>query len=820
MKRILLLTLFCVTQLSIANCQSLPLRGSEWGRLTFITPSIVRVQWSATGELNGNDTGVCTWQPRQVDVTETETATVHCYSSDMLTVEVNKESGAVTFRDPQTGRILLQENAKLPHEAEPVVTERIVYDEKSARIEETANGKVTVKDIIRRDTLGTSTRYRIHFRFSEDEALYGLGSHMEDYMNLMGKTLYLTQHNLKATVPVINSTGGYGLLFDVGCAMKFETHRSGQGYDGTMQMEAAQEIDYYFIRGEQMDDVVKGYRYLTGDVSMMPRYLFGYTQSKERYRSSEDIVNTLREYRRREVPIDMIVQDWNYWPQGWGYMKMDPRYYPDPKALADSVHALHAKLMVSIWASIINCPQERDFREHGYMLEHSVYDAFNPEARRYYWKYANDEFFSRGFDAWWCDSSEPLDGDWNRMPEPVDGKPYGWDEHERRWQLNKDILSDALGAERSNLYSLNHAKGIYENQRATTSEKRVVNLTRSSYAGQQRYSTIVWNGDTHASWKSFRQQIPSGLNYMATGNPYWTVDVGCFFVGDDGRRWFYKGEFPGGAKDEGYREFYTRMFQWATFLPLLRSHGTDTPREIWQFGEPGTPYYDAILRMIRLRYALVPYIYSMAAQQTREGYTMTRMLAFDFAHDPEVRDLKDEYMFGSFLVCPVTHPMSEQTTRRVYLPMIEGQRLMVKGQWYDYWTGKAYKGGQWIEQEVSIDRLPLFVRAGSIIPTTEVAQYTAAQVGKPVTLHVYPGSDAHFDLYEDEGDNYNFEQGAFSVIPIDWDEKHQRLTIGRREGSFQGMQAQRTFIIEMGGQQKQITYKGKQLTLTLKSSRK
>jgi len=803
--------------------------GGQRTQVDFVTSSIVRVRWSANGGLTENGTGVCTWQPQQVEVTSQETATGLTYSSEALTVQVDKKSGAVTFCDRTTGRILLQEDANRPHEAEPVVTERIVYDEKSAHIEETANGKVTVKDIVRRDTLGTSTRYWVRFRFAESEALYGLGSHMEDYMNLMGKTLYLTQHNLKIAMPVIQSTGGYGLLFDVGCAMKFETHKTGQGYEGSMQMEAAKEIDYYFIRGEGMDDVVRGYRHLTGNVSMMPRYLFGYTQSKERYKSSDDILQTLGEYRRREVPIDMIVQDWNYWPQGWGYMKMDPRYYPDPKALADSVHAMHAKLMVSIWANPQYCPEENDFRQHGYMLEHSVYDAFNPEARKHYWKYANDEFFSRGFDAWWCDSSEPLDGDWNRMPEPLDGKPYGWNDHARRWQLNKDILSDALGAERSNLYSLYHALGIYENQRATTSDKRVVNLTRSSYAGQQRYSTVVWNGDTHASWASFRQQIPSGLNYMATGHPYWTVDVGCFFTRDDGRRWFYKGEFPNGVQDEAYREFYTRMFQWATFLPVLRSHGSDTPREIWQFGEPGTPYYDAILKMIHLRYMLVPYIYSMAAQQSRQGYTMARMLAFDFADDRTVLDLKDEYMFGRFLVCPVTHPMNEKTSRRVYLPQSSNGKSsngklsnckLSNCKWIDYWTGKQYEGGQWIEQEVSIDRLPLFVRSGSIIPTTEVAQWTDAQVTKPVTLHIYPGADAHFELYEDEGDNYNFEQGAFSTIAFDWDEARQRLTIGSREGSYPGMMTRRTFIIEMNGMQKQVSYKGKQISVTMKGGRK
>lgn len=800
---------FFLLIIAVMSCyDSLAQNNEGHTTVDFITPSIVRVRWSANGMLQENGTGVCVWKPQRVKVKSHETDERLISTSDELIVEVERRSGAVTFRDRKTGHMLLQENDVRPHEAESVVEERIIYDDKSARTVETANGKVTVKDILRRDTLGTTTRYWVRFRFAGNEALYGSGSHMEDYMNLMGKTLYLTQHNLKATVPVINSTGGYGLLFDTGCAMKFETHKAAQGYEGSMQMEAAKEIDYYFIKGDRMDDVIRGYRWLTGDVTLMPRYVFGYTQSKERYTSSDDILRTLGEYRRRQVPIDMIVQDWNYWPEGWGYLKMNPKFYPDPKALADSVHALHAKLMVSIWPNPQYCPEERDFRQRGFMLEHSVYDVFNPEARRWYWKYANDEFFSRGFDAWWCDSSEPLDGDWGRVEPGADGKPYGWDSQERRWQLNKDILSDALGAERSNLYSLYHSMGIYENQRVTTHEKRVVNLTRSSYAGQQRYGTIVWNGDTHASWASFRQQIPSGLNYMATGNPYWTVDVGCFFTRNDGWRWFYKGEFPDGVKDDGYREFYTRMFQWGTFLPILRSHGSDTPREIWQFGEPGSPYYDAILKMIHLRYTLIPYIYSMAAHQMLQGYTMARLLAFDFANDPDVLDLKDEYMFGRFLVCPVTQPMSEQNIRRVYLP--KGER------WTDYWTGTLYEGGQWIEQKLTIERMPLFVRSGTIIPMTEVAQYTDAQVGRPVTIRIYPGRNAHFELYEDEGDNYNYEKGSYTTIQLDWDETRQTLSIGRCEGNYMGMQKQRTFIVEKNGFKKQLSYKGKRIVMKMR----
>ena len=714
-------------------------------KVEFITPKIVRVQWSADGSLPGNNTGVCVYERQKVKSPE---------------IIVKNEGGCISFIDRKTGRVLLKDVAR---EAEPVVQERIVYDDATAHMEETANGKVTVKDIVRRDTIGESTRYISRFSCEGTKALYGLGAHMEDYMNLLGKTLWLTQHNLKVTIPMLLSPQGYGLLFDAGCAMKYSS--DGKGF--TMQMEAAKQIDYYFIKGDRMDDIVEGYRYLTGKVQLLPLYAFGYIQSKERYVSSDDLINTLREYRRRHVPVDMIVQDWNYWPEGWGYMKMNRKYYPDPKALADSIHAMNARLMVSIWPNPQYCPEEKDFRKRGFMLEHSVYDAFNADARRHYWKYANDEFFSNGFDAWWCDSSEPLDGDWNKIPEPIGDKPYGWNDHKRRWHLNKDILSDALGAERSSLYSLYHSMGLYENQRLTSSDKRVLNLTRSSYAGQQRYATVVWNGDTHASWESFRQQIPAGLNYMATGNPYWTVDVGSFFVKNDGRRWFYTGEFQNGVNDEAYREYYTRMFQWATFLPMLRSHGSDTPREIWRFGEAGPPYYDAILKMINLRYTLLPYIYSMAAAQYFSGYTMARPLAFDYPDDEAVYDLKDEYLFGNILVCPVTRPMSEVKSRKVYLP--KGNR------WYDYWTNKAYDGGQWIEVPVSIDRMPLYVKAGSIIFKSDVVEYSAAQSDRPITVNVYPGADTTFSLYQDSGDGYAFEQGDYSITKFEWNDRKQRL---------------------------------------------
>ncbi|MDE6340756.1 MAG: glycoside hydrolase family 31 protein [Muribaculaceae bacterium] len=782
--------------------------------IDFITPTIVRVRWNPEGVKTDNATGVCRTSYTPVDVKTERRGGVTCIQSDSLKVEVS-DKGKIDFFEKSGDRFVRvlstadQAIAVRAFDCDTVVRERVVYDDASARMEDTANGKVTVKDVISRDTIGISRRFRMSF-INEGEALYGLGSQMEDYMNLMGKNLYLTQHNLKIMVPMLVSTKGYGLLFDAGCSMKFESDpllRSGNAPYAqmtTIEFEAANTVDYYFIMGSEMEQVIEGYRYLTGNVSMMPRYLFGYTQSKERYVSSDDIVNTVKEYRRRHVPLDMIVQDWNYWPQGWGYMKMNRQYYPDPKALADSVHALDAKLMVSIWANPQYCPEEEDFRSKGLMLEHSVYDAFNPDARDLYWQYADNEFFSNGFDAWWCDSSEPLDGDWNQIPEPVNGKPYGWDDHERRWHLNDAVLSEALGAERACLYSLNHAKGIYDHQRAATDRKRVVNLTRSSFAGQQKYGTIVWNGDTHASWNSFKQQIPSGLNYFATGNPYWTVDVGSFFT-KNGGRWFWKGEFPEGVKDDAYKEYYTRMFQWGTFLPVLRSHGTDTPREIWQFGEEGSPYYDAILKMIKLRYSLLPYIYSMADRQTRSGFSMARPLAFDFPKDVKVHDIKDQYMFGDIMVCPVTDPGVE--SREVYLP--------AGSEWIDFWTGKRFAGGEVITADAPLSSLPLFVKGGSIILTTEPVEHSGASVGQPVNIDIYPGRDATFTLYDDAGDTYDFEKGEYTRINLDWNDAKGVLTISEAEGTYPENLPVRNLVVRKDGKTKKVNYKGKKTVVKI-----
>lgn len=774
-------------------------------RVEFVRADIVRVQYQPDGQLTDNGTDVCVAHRKRM-LSLTYSDDLWSVSSDSLTVSIDAATGAVSYYDTHH-QLLLREHPHCPRSAEKVWQEKITYDETTRRTAHTANGDVAVMDVLRRDTIGSTFRYRTNFDWTTTEALYGLGSHMEDYMNLRGKKMYLCQHNLKAMVPVLNSTAGYGLLFDAGCAMVYNDVAD----SSYVEMEAARQIDYYFIKGKNMDQVVEGYRWLTGQSPMMPRYLFGYTQSKERYCSSQELLDVVGEYRKRQIPIDMIVQDWNYWPAGqWGRMMMDPKYYPNKRMLADSLHAMNCRLMVSIWPNAQYCPQYDDFNSRGWILPgSSVYDAYRADARSLYWDYANREFFSNGFDAWWCDSSEPIDGDWNNPVHP----DYGYDNHFERWQINTKALSDVLGAERSQTYSLYHAMGIYNHQRQTTDSKRVVNLTRSSYAGQQRYATITWNGDTYASWKTFAQMIPAGLNFMATGCPYWTVDVGAFFVGPDRwNRWFYKGEYPDGCNDPAYRELYTRMFQYATFLPMLRSHGTDTPREVWRFGNPGEPFYESIVNHIRLRYSLLPYIYSMAAKVSNESYTMTRALAFDFAADSAVYDLKDEFMFGpAFLVAPMTRPLMAygKASRQVYLPQ-------TKGGWYDYWTGIRIEGGQTIDAPAPIEHSPLYVRGGSIVPMTAPQQYADEHPDAPYIIKVYPGADATFTIYEDAGDGYDCERKGYVTYTLHWDDSHHQLSISARKGSYKKMVKRRqlTFVMPDGHQQT-VVYDGKKTIVTL-----
>ncbi len=607
-------------------------------------------------------------------------------------------------------------------------------------------------------------------------------------LNLRGQHQYLYQQNMKVVVPVLVSTRGYGVLLDSCSLMTFHDDESGS----YLWTDVDDELDYSFIDGPEFDQIIHQLRFLTGPAPMLPKWAFGYVQSKERYVSQAELIETVREYRTRGLPLDCIVQDWKTWTGDlWGQKSLDPERYPDPRQLLNDLHALHAKLMVSIWPTMQpGGANWSEMHSQGFLLgNQATYNAFDPAARACYWKQANEGLFSHGVDAWWCDCTEPFEADWHGAVKP---------EPEERMQINAEEAKRYFDPEVINAYSLLHSEGIYKGQRTVTQGKRVVNLTRSAYAGQQRYSTITWSGDLAANWETLRRQIPAGLNFCVTGLPYWTLDIGAFFVKKKPELWFWCGEYEQGVEDAGYRELYTRWFQYGAFLPMLRAHGTDTPREIWHFGNPGEPVYDTLVKYLHLRYRLIPYIYSLAGQVTHQDYTMMRVLPFDFRHDPNVYDIDDEYMFGSsFLVCPVTRPMyfaanstpleGVEKARPVYLPS--------GSDWYDFWTGQRYAGGQTMLADAPLERMPLYVRSGSIIPIGPKIQYTSDHPDAPIELWVYPGQDGDFTLYEDEQDNYNYEQGSFATLHIAWQDSNRQLTLEGRRGSYPGMRTSRIFRV-------------------------
>ncbi|HEX3051237.1 MAG TPA: TIM-barrel domain-containing protein, partial [Aggregatilineaceae bacterium] len=463
---------------------------------------------------------------------------------------------------------------------------------------------------------------RLDLIFSPGEAIYGLGQHEEGILNYRGQHQYLYQHNLKVAIPQIVSTRGYAILWDTASLSVFHDDI----YGSYFWSECRKELDFYFIYGPEFDQIVAGFRMLTGQVPLLPRWAYGYIQSKERYLDQAELIAVVEEYRARGLPLDAIVQDWQSWPgDWWGQKTLDPERFPDPAGLVEKLHALNARLMISVWPRFQNDgPNQIEMRERGFLLgDGMTYNAFDPAARALYWQQANEGLFKYGVDAWWCDATEPFEPDWSGTVKP---KPW------ERLMLNTNYAKTYLDPTVINAYSLPHAQGIYEGQRSVTTKKRVVNLTRSYFPGQQRYGTITWSGDICATWDVLAQQIAEGLNFSVTGAGNWSVDIGAFFAAPRDP-WFWRGEYPDGYLDAGYQELYVRWFQVGAFLPNFRSHGTDTPREIWRFGNPGEPMYETLVKFLRLRYRLMPYIYSLAGLTTHRDYTMLRILPFDFRTD-------------------------------------------------------------------------------------------------------------------------------------------------------------------------------------------
>ena len=761
-------------------------------KVEFITPSIVHV-------VKGQPTKtlVITAKPENVTVTQTG----NTWKSSELTVKLNPETQTLTFLTAK-GKVLLKEK-----------------------------GISMVRK--NKDDFEVSQS----FFLDKDEAIYGLGTIQNGKMNRRGEKKRMEQSNLEDFQNVLQSIKGWGLYWENYSPTVFEDNAEGM----TFTSEAGQGIDYYFMYGGSADGVIAQMRYLTGDVPMFPLWTYGYWQSKERYKTARETEGIVDKYRELQVPLDGIIQDWQYWGSNylWNAMDFLSEDFSNGKQMIDNVHKKHAHFMISIWASF--GPMTQQFREldaEGLLMPFEtwpqsgishvwppmkdypsgvkVYDAFHPEARAIYWKYLKT-LYDYGCDAWWMDSTDP--DFFNPRESDYEHKVYGG-----TWRSQR------------NAFPLETVRGIYQAQRKDDRGKRIFIMTRSSFAGQQHYGSNMWSGDVNSSWDMLRKQVPAGLSFTLTGNPNFNTDIGGFFCSS------YNTKGSGSApRNPQFQELYVRWMQYGLFCPVFRSHGADAPREIWQFGQKGEPVYDAIEKTIRLRYRLIPYLYSTAWQVTSNNDSYMRPLFADFAADKKVWDMTDEFMFGrSILAAPIVDPQyTEEKVIRTNA-MTGWDRNDVRGQkedggsvewsatkttvkylpkgtvWYDFWTNRKYQGGKSVTLTTSLDRVPMFVRAGSILPLGPEMQYVGEKSWDNLEIRVYPGADGSFVLYEDEGDSYNYERGVCSTITFKWNDKARKLTIGARKGEFPGMLKSRQFTVVLpDGRQQQVSYDGGECTISL-----
>lgn len=616
---------------------------------------------------------------------------------------------------------------------------------------------------------------RQKFALDPDESIFGLGQHPEaGSMDLVGKSLKLLQENMHVSVPVMLSSKGYVLFWDNPAVTQVDVGKA-DPHSMEWQSEAGSGVDYYVALGPEPDHAIAGYRWLTGEAPLFPRWAWGFWQSRERYKTQAEILDIVSQYRQRHIPLDGIVQDWQYWAplnqetaaNGWGSHIFDTSRYPDPAGMIEALHDEHAHLMIVSWAkfdvtnSSVSIPNLRELEAVHGVYEPAIpyvyppgrgkwYDPFNDKARQIYWSQLNRNLFKLGTDAWWLDASEPeLSGRWGEFR---DFKTAG-----------------GPGAVVFNAYPLEHTRTIYEGQRSASDRKRVFILTRSSYAGQQRNAAVTWSGDITSKWDVLQAQIPAGLNFVASGIPYWNTDIGGFF-----------GNNP---DDPAFVELFTRWFEYGAFTPMFRVHGTDKPKEIWRFDAATQA---TLINYDRLRYHLLPYIYSTSWHVTHDGYTMMRPLVMDFRQDKIARRSWDQFLFGpSLLINPVTQPGA--TLRSVYLPL--------NTEWIDFWTGKHFAGGQTITADAPVAKMPIYVRAGAIIPYGPIIDFADEEPNAPIELRIYPGANGDFTLYQDEGDSYDYEHGSYATVSLHWDDATSTLNIGARQGAFPGMIAKRTFRI-------------------------
>ena len=804
--------MFVALTVIAANAQdtkSLELTAADMNiNVTFYSPEIIRVTKTPLGSNSPKKKSeVVTMSPQSsLSVAESSTASAFRLKSSSLSVTINRHTGLISFATAN-GKPLLKEKAT-------TFAPRATGSDK---------GRYTVS---------------MSYQLDKDEAIYGLGTVQDGKLNRRGLSKRVEQSNIEDFQNVIQSVKGWGIYWDNYSCSHFDDNAQGM----TFKAEVGDCADYYFMFGKNADGVNACMRQLTGNVPMFPLWTYGFWQCRERYKSSKELLEVVDNYRRLQVPLDGIIQDWQYWGNNylWNAMDFLSEQFTDGKQMIDRVHEQNAHIMISIWASF--GPQTQQFAKLAEKdlllpietwpqsgLSHiwpprmeypsgvKVYDAYSPVARQIYWDHLK-RLFDYGIDAWWMDSTDP---DFFNPRE----SDFEYKTSAGSWRSVR------------NLFPLATVKGIYANQRKESADKRVFIMTRSAFAGQQHYGSGLWSGDVASTWDMLRKQVPAGLNYTMTGCPNFNTDIGGFFCGS------YNTDGTGSApRNPQYQELYVRWMQYGLFCPVFRSHGADAPREIYQFGKKGEPIYDAIESTIRLRYRLLPYIYSTAWQVTSANESYLRALTYDFASDKNTWNLGSEFMFGrSILATPILDP--QYTEEKIFKEdamsgwdkkdakieqLKEGKtdfskektttKYLPKGaNWYEFYTEKLYKGGRNVTFTTTIDRTAMFVKAGTILPLAPVMQYAQQSQWDNLDIIVYPGSNAVFTLYEDEGDNYNYERGVYSTITMKWNDSQRTFTVEARQGQFPGMLQNRKFNIRIAGTEavKTVDYNGNAVSVTL-----
>ncbi len=774
-------------------------------QIKFFTPEIVRVTKTPDGsESYERRSMVVIAEPENVKVNKTTTDGEYIYKSSGLTVKIDKQSDKVSFYSPD-GTLLVEEGS---YSFTPI-TEGI--DKGAYKVMQS-------------------------FALEADEPIYGVGMLQNGKMSQRGEHRKMQQSNLEDFAHFFQSIKGYGIYWD-----NYSPTNLNDNSTLELESQVGDAVDYYFMYGGDADGVIADMRHLTGHVPMLPLWTYGFHQSRERYKTQEELLEVVDKYRELGIPFDGIIQDWQYWGSNytWNAMEFISPDFNRAQDMIDHVHDKNAHITISIWSSF--GPQTKQYKElndkgllfsfetwpesgltewpprRDYLSGVRVYDSYSPEARDIYWKNLK-RLHNMGIDAWWMDSTDP--------------------DHAQYKESDLDQPCSA-GSYRSvrNLYPFMCVGGVDQHQRAEDKDKRVFILTRSYFAGQQRYGVNTWSGDVGSSWDSFRKQVPLCLNHTLTASPNVNTDIGGFFASAYNRKW---GDNSATSNPQ-YQELYTRWMQFGLFNPMMRSHGTEVYRELYYYGKPGEPIYDALLDAVKFRYRLMPYIYSTARKVSVEDDSFMRALFMDFRDDKNTWNNGKQFMFGrNLLVCPVVDPLYTQekivktdensgwnrhdaNVNEGGWPEVDwnqpktyGVYLPAGAKWYDYHTNKLYDGGQNIRADAPIAYSPLYVKAGSIIPLAEDMQYTSEKTWNYLTLKVYPGENAEFELYEDEGDNYNYLDGKYSGIKMSWNDRKRVLTIDNRKGSYEGMPVQRIFNVVMpDGRMKEIKYNGKRVSVKM-----